>query len=175
MKSKGLMLGSLLSVMAFSSPVFALDGLTLEAGHTNESTDAYRLAAQFEFASTLWRSDGGAVALNGYWDAGYTYWNDLDTQSVSLTPMFRLQFGPENGGVTPFVEAGIGAALFSESNLDDRRDLGSNFQFEDRVGAGLRFASGSELGVRYYHYSNAGIEQPNQGINKAALYYRFNI
>ncbi|MEH6565611.1 MAG: acyloxyacyl hydrolase [Halopseudomonas sp.] len=175
MKYRSLMLVTTLSVMAFSSSAMALDGITLEGGTTNESTEAYRLAAQFEFGSTLWRSDGGAVALDGYWDAGYTYWQDLDTQSLSLTPMFRLQFGPDNGGVTPFLEAGIGAAVFSESNLDDRRDLGSNFQFEDRIGAGLRFASGSELGLRYYHYSNAGIEQPNQGINKAALYYRFNI
>jgi len=38
----------------------------------------------------------------------------------------------------------------------------------------MRFASGSELGVRYYHYSNASLKQPNQGIDKAALYYRVN-
>ncbi len=175
MRNKGLMLGGMLSVMAFSSPVWALDGLTLEAGRTSESTDAYRLSAQFEFASDMWRSDGGALALDGYWDAGFTHWSGLDTETVSLTPMFRLQFGPDNGGMTPFVEAGIGAAVFTETNLDDRRDLGSKFQFEDRLGAGLRFASGSELGLRYYHYSNAGIKQPNQGINKTALYYRFAI
>lgn len=172
MKKTGLVLGSMLSVMAFSSSAWALDGLTFEVGNTNESTDAYRIAAQFDFASPLWRSDGGAVALGGYWDAGFTHWSALDTDSISLTPMFRLDFGPDNGGVTPFLEAGIGAAVFTETNLDDRRDIGSNFQFEDRIGAGLRFASGSEVGLRYYHYSNAGIEQPNQGINKAALYYR---
>ncbi|WVM92338.1 acyloxyacyl hydrolase [Halopseudomonas pachastrellae] len=102
------------------------------------------------------------------------HWSGLDTESVTLTPVFTLSF-PGNGGVTPFIEGGIGAAVFTETNLDDRRDLGSKFQFEDRIGAGMRFTSGAELGLRYYHYSNAGIKQPNQGINKAAVYYRHPI
>ncbi|HIZ51571.1 MAG TPA: acyloxyacyl hydrolase, partial [Candidatus Pseudomonas excrementavium] len=74
-------------------------------------------------------------------------------------------------GVTPFLEGGIGASDFTETDLGDQ-DMVSKFQFEDRLGAGLKFASGSEVGVRYFHYSNAGIKQPNDGIDMAALYYR---
>ena len=77
MKKQSLLLGSMLSVMAFSSSAWALDGLTLEVGQTNESTKTYRVGAQFDFASPLWRSDGGAVALGGYWDAGLTHWSGL--------------------------------------------------------------------------------------------------
>src|SRR5690606_10390542 len=106
-----------------------------------------------------------------YWDAGVTRWSALDATSVTLTPMFRLNFGASEGGVTPFLEAGIGAAYFTATNLD-RQDLDSTFQFEDPIGAGLRFASGSEVGARYYHSSNAGIKQPNDGIDMGALYYR---
>ncbi|MGB3597062.1 MAG: acyloxyacyl hydrolase [Pseudomonas neustonica] len=175
MRKQSLLLGSMLSVMAFSSSAWALDGLTFEVGQTNESTQTYRVGAQFDFTNPLWRSDGGAVALGGYWDAGLTHWSGLGSDSISLTPMFRLDFGPDNGGVTPFLEAGIGASVFSEPDLGDERDLGSNFQFEDRLGAGVRFASGSELGLRYYHYSNAGLDESNPGINKTALYYRFDI
>ncbi|WP_217350043.1 acyloxyacyl hydrolase [Pseudomonas sp.] len=171
---RSLIIGSMLSIMACSSSVYALDGITLEGGHTNESTDTLRLGLQFDFGRTLWQSDGGGAVISGYWDAGYTHWSGLDAESVTLTPVFTLSF-PGNGGVTPFIEGGIGAAVFTETNLDNRRDLGSKFQFEDRIGAGMRFTSGAEVGLRYYHYSNAGIKQPNQGINKAALYYRHPI
>ena len=149
----------------------ALDGITVQIGESSESTTTYRVGAQLEFGRTLWQSAGGGVQLDGYWDAGVTRWSSLDATSLTLTPMFRLNFGASVAGVTPFLEAGIGAAYFTETDLGDQ-DLGSKFQFEDRLGAGVRFASGSEVGVRYYHYSNAGIKQPNDGIDMAALYYR---
>ncbi|MFA5677404.1 MAG: acyloxyacyl hydrolase [Pseudomonas sp.] len=151
----------------------ALDGITVQIGESSENTTTYRIGAQFEFGRTLWQSDGGGAQLDGYWDAGVTRWSSLDATSLTLTPMFRLSFGASDGGVTPFVEAGIGASYFTETDLGDQ-DLGGKFQFEDRIGAGLRFNTGSEVGVRYYHYSNAGIKQPNDGIDMGALYYRMS-
>ncbi|PRB80268.1 acyloxyacyl hydrolase [Pseudomonas sp. MYb185] len=171
MKKTALALSCALSTL-FSIPAAqALDGITFQIGESSENTTTYRIGAQFEFGRTLWQSQSGGVQLNGYWDAGVTRWSGLDATSLTLTPMFRLSFGASDGGVTPFVEGGIGAAYFTETDLDDQ-DLGSKFQFEDRLGAGLMFASGSEVGIRAYHYSNAGIKKPNDGINMAALYYR---
>ncbi|HSC84681.1 MAG TPA: acyloxyacyl hydrolase, partial [Pseudomonas sp.] len=69
-------------------------------------------------------------------------------------------------------EGGIGVALFSSTELEGN-DLGSSFQFEDRLGAGLRF-SGQEVGIRAVHYSNAGIEQPNDGVEAYTLHYRLS-
>ncbi len=171
MKRAALALSCVMSSLLTMPAAHALDGITVQIGESSESTTTYRIGAQFEFGRTLWQSDSGGVLLNGYWDAGVTRWSGLDATSVTLTPMFRLNFGASEGGVMPFLEAGIGAAYFTETNLDSQ-DLGSKFQFEDRLGAGLRFASGSEVGVRYYHYSNAGIKQPNDGIDMGALYYR---
>ena len=70
----------------------------------------------------------------------------------------------------PYIEAGIGVAAFADTDLEDN-DLGSSFQFEDRLGAGLRF-SGQEIGIRALHYSNAGIKQPNDGVEAYTLHYR---
>ena len=56
----------------------------------------------------------------------------------------------------------------------ESNDLGSSFQFEDRIGAGLRFAGGHEVGIRAIHYSNAGIKQPNDGVEAYSLHYRLN-
>lgn len=171
MKRAALVLSCALS-MLFVMPVsHALDGVTVQIGESSENTATYRIGAQLEFGRTLWQSAGGGVQLDGYWDAGVTRWSRLGATSLSLTPMFRLNFGASVAGAIPFLEGGIGASYFTDTDLDDQ-DLGSRFQFEDRLGVGLRFVSGSEVGVRYYHYSNAGIKNPNDGIDMAALYYR---
>lgn len=173
MKRAALVFSCALSTLLVIPASHALDGITLQIGESSENTTTYRIGAQFEFGRTLWQSDGGGVQLDGYWDAGVTRWSSLDATSLTLTPMFRLSFGANDSGVTPFIEGGIGASYFTETDLGDQ-DLGGKFQFEDRLGAGLRFATGSEVGVRYYHYSNAGIKQPNDGIDMGALYYRLS-
>ncbi|KAA0692380.1 acyloxyacyl hydrolase [Halopseudomonas laoshanensis] len=174
MKKSSLWVMAGLCAALLTQPAFAARGFTLELGQSSESDPTYRAGMQFDFGKPIWQSDGGAMELGGYWDAGLTYWDGIDAFSATLAPMFQLNFPRAMNTVTPFVEAGIGAALFSKTDLAPGADIGSTFQFEDRIGLGMRFASGSELGVRYYHYSNASIKQPNQGIDKAALYYRVN-
>ena len=143
---------------------------TVAVGQTDESTMTYRLGAQFDFGTSWFQTSVGR--LTGYWDAGYTYWEGDDSSSnhsVSLAPVFVYEFAGES--VKPYVEAGIGVAAFENSEVEGNR-LGSSFQFEDRIGAGLRFAGGHEVGIRAIHYSNAGIKKPNDGIESYALHYR---
>ena len=92
----------------------------------------------------------------------------LAAVSVNVAPVFVYEFAGDN--VRPYVEAGIGAALF-ESTEHEEHDLSTAFQFEDRIGFGLRFA-GQEIGVRAIHYSNAGIKNPNDGAETYTLHYR---
>ncbi|PTQ67922.1 acyloxyacyl hydrolase [Pseudomonas sp. GV071] len=143
--------------------------VTFAIGQTGESTMVYRLGTQFDFGTRWWESDVGH--LTGYWDAGYTYWQGDKTSSnhsLSFAPVFVYEFAGEN--VRPYVEAGVGVALFADTELEDN-DLGSSFQFEDRLGVGLRFA-GQEVGLRAIHYSNAGISQPNDGVEAYTVHYR---
>lgn len=147
----------------------ALD-LTAAVGRTGESTMTYRLGAQKDFNRSWFET--GVGRLTGYWDAGYTYWEGDETSSnhsISLAPVFVYEFN--TGSVKPYLEAGIGIAAFENTEIENN-DLGSSFQFEDRFGAGLRFAGGQEIGVRAIHYSNAGIKDPNDGIETYALHYR---
>lgn len=175
MKKNALWFGPVMLGMMALQPAFAEKGLTAEVGQTSGSEMVYRLGMQFDFGRSIWQSDSGNVSLEGYWDAGVTRWQSESATSVSITPVFQLRFG-QGAGAIPFVEAGIGAAWFSRTDLEEAdRDLGSAFQFEDLIGAGLRFDTGSQVGIRAYHYSNAGIKEPNQGINKVALYYRMAI
>jgi lipid A 3-O-deacylase len=142
--------------------------VTVAVGQSGESSMVYRLGTQFDFG-TLRQYDSGR--LTGYWDAGYTYWAGDDSSSnhsLSFSPVFVYEFA--GATVRPYVEAGIGLALFSSTELEDN-DLGSSFQFEDRLGFGLRFA-GQEIGLRALHYSNAGLKQPNDGAESYTLHYR---
>lgn len=144
---------------------------TAAVGQSGDSNMVYRLGAQWNWDKSWMQSDVGR--LTGYWDAGYTYWDGDETSSnhsLSFTPVFVYEFAGET--VRPYIEAGIGVAFFENTELEDN-DLGSSFQFEDRLGAGLRF-SGQEVGIRAVHYSNAGLEQPNDGVEAYTLHYRLS-
>lgn len=140
-------------------------------GQSGESTMVYRLGAQWNWERSWLQSSVGR--LTGYWDAGYTYWQgdkSSTNHSLSFAPVFVYEFAGQN--VQPYIEAGIGVAAFADTRLEGN-DLGSSFQFEDRIGFGLRF-SGQEVGVRAVHYSNAGIKQPNDGVEAYTLHYRLS-
>lgn len=145
--------------------------LSVAIGQTGDSTMTYRLGTQFDFNKSWFVSDVGR--LTGYWDAAYTYWDGDKTSSnhsLSLSPVFVYEFAGER--FKPYIEAGIGIAAFSSTELENN-DLGSSFQFEDRIGFGVRFA-GQEVGVRAMHYSNAGLKKPNDGVESYALHYRMS-
>jgi len=145
--------------------------MSVAIGQTGDSTMTYRLGTQFDFDRSWFASDVGR--LTGYWDAAYTYWEGDETasnHSLSLSPVFVYEFAGER--FKPYIEAGIGIAAFSSTELEDN-ELGSSFQFEDRLGVGVRFAD-QEIGVRALHYSNAGIKDPNDGVESYSLHYRLS-
>lgn len=145
--------------------------VTAAIGQSGDSTMVYRLGAQWDWNHSWLESSYGR--LTGYWDLGYTYWDGDETasnHSLSFSPVFVYEFAGQN--VRPYIEAGIGVAAFSSTELESN-DLGSSFQFEDRIGVGLRFA-GQEIGLRAIHYSNAGLKNPNDGAEAYTLHYRMS-
>lgn len=161
----------LASALGLSAPASAWD-VTLAAGVTGESTEVVRLGVQQDFGRSWWQSSTGQ--LSGFWDGGYTYWfgdESASNHTLSFAPVFVYEFAGES--VRPYVEAGIGVAFFESTDFEGN-DLGTSFQFEDRLGFGLRFA-GQEIGLRAIHYSNAGIRQPNDGAETYTLHYRTSL
>jgi len=150
-------------------PAWAVD-LSVEVGRTNKSSNLFRLSTQTDLRLRWLESATGH--LGGYWDATYSYWQgrkNTSRHSLSTSPVLVYEFNGER--FNPYIEGGIGVALFSSTRVEGQR-LGSAFQFEDRLGAGVRFA-GQELGVRVWHYSNGSLKSPNDGINAYSLHYRF--
>jgi lipid A 3-O-deacylase len=144
-------------------------GVEFSVGQTGQTTQTYRLGMKFDWDKSWLQSDVGR--LTGYFDGAYTYWDGdkhSSNNSLSFSPVFVYEFAGEK--VKPYIEAGIGVAVFSDTQVEDNK-LGSAFNFEDRIGFGLRFKGGHEVGVRATHYSNAGIKEPNDGIESYALHY----
>ncbi|HBO0349186.1 TPA: acyloxyacyl hydrolase [Pseudomonas aeruginosa] len=131
----------------------------------------FRAGLTQAWSKRWWQSETGH--LGGYWDAGYTYWEGGDdasgAHSLSFSPVFTYELS--GWRYTPYIEAGIGAAFFSKTDVGEQQ-LGSSFNFEDRLGVGLKLPGDKHIGLRVIHYSNAGIKDPNDGIESYSLSYR---
>ncbi|KTC33750.1 aldehyde dehydrogenase [Pseudomonas sp. ABAC61] len=166
----------LLGALLFSCASFGVNSAELSGaiGATSQGGLTARVGMGFGWDKSWFESNTGR--LTGYWDAGYNYWEAGDasggTHSLSFAPVFVYEFG--SGNVKPFVEAGIGVAVFSGTSAGDQ-EFGSAFNFEDRIGAGLKIGETQKVGIRAIHYSNAGIKEPNDGIESYSLFYSHQI
>lgn len=144
-------------------------GVEFAVGQTTDSTQTYRLGMQLDWDKSWLQSDVGR--LTGYWSGAYTFWNGdkkPSNHSLSFSPVLVYEFAGET--VKPYLEAGIGLSVFAHTEVEDNK-LGSAFEFEDRIGCGLRFTGGHEVGIRATHYSNASINRHNDGIESYSLHY----
>ena len=138
---------------------------------SNTSVDMARVGVQWNWPwrwglGSNWHvATYGDLSL-GYWDNDSRNRTTSSIVDIGFTPVLRLQ-QTNPGTVAPYLEAGIGFHYLSKSSVAAERRFGSRFQFGDHIGLGLRFGPrhGFDIGYRYQHLSNAGIKQPNQGIN----------
>ena len=153
---KEIFAGALFLLAATS--VHAVDSISAEVGSGTRQVDMWRIGAQ-------WQQDSHWLAERNwhlYWDATLGTW-DSDTGSlvdVGLTPVFRYA----QAKYGPYVEGGVGFHVLSETAISSAIDFSTQFQFGSHVGAGYRF-NRYDLSLRLQHLSNAGIKNPNPGIN----------
>ena len=85
------------------------------------------------------------------------------TQRFDLhaTPVWRADFA------RTYVEGGIGLYLLSHTINNDVTHMSTSFEFGSHVGAGLRIGERRDIrvGIELQHLSNAGIKEPNSGVN----------
>jgi lipid A 3-O-deacylase len=138
-----------------------------------------RLAFQIDSGRT-WLSDD-QWHVRGYWEPAIGFWQgksrfgDKQIYELALTPNFRLE-KKSNSSWSAYAEYGLGIHLITGHHVSDRRDLGSNYHFGNHIGVGLRFGAHNEfdVGYRLQHLSNAGLRQPNLGINFNILHLRYS-
>ncbi len=138
-------------------------GVSFGYGMAVEDIDIYRIGLKKDFTAKWFERDNGY--LSGYFELSYNRWEHTtgDINAVALSPVFAYYFKNADKYVTPYIEFGIGGAYLDGHDISDRR-MGSNFQFEDRIGFGARIGF-FDLNLRYMHYSNANLVKPNHGID----------
>jgi lipid A 3-O-deacylase len=174
MKTRSLFV--LLLILITSAESYAFDGISLGIGRARGSIDIYHLGFQKQFNGDWLESKTGY--FSGYHEISLNFW-EHERESIrqgAYSPVFTYVFAGPTESISPYLEAGIGIGLVSEKVISGR-DLSTHFQFEDRVGVGLRIGKRHihHLNVRYVHYSNASIKQPNDGIDSFMISYSLSL
>jgi lipid A 3-O-deacylase len=155
--------------LAFSIPATAGEGQWIAAfgrGTESADTDIVRLGYRHPLKNSdaWWRPS--------HVQLGASLWRVPDIRGetrrfdLNVTPIWRsdLAWG--------YFEAGIGGYLLSKSIHNDENRVPSAFEFGSHVGVGLKLGPGT-LGIGLQHLSNAGIKQPNGGINLVLVQYTY--
>jgi lipid A 3-O-deacylase len=89
--------------------------------------------------------------------------------AVGETTLLRYNFATGTRWI-PFMDLG-GGILGTDIG---QPDLGTTFEFNEQFGPGVNFFwrknSALTFQYRYTHFSNAGIKEPNQGVNEQMFY-----
>ncbi len=154
-----------------SASAWAADGISVEAGY-GYHTVMERLSWSRTW-DKRWFNDQ-SWNLTGYWDVGVGRWTphdaaggNHDVNDFGITPVWRIVPAQSSGSVVPFAELAVGAHYISDHEIYNGRNMSTHFQFGDHVGAGLSLGPKHDWDVmlRFQHLSNAGLQNPNPGMN----------
>jgi lipid A 3-O-deacylase len=118
-----------------------------------------RVGLYLELEFGRWRAE---------FDGGGSAWSWVS--QFSLVPVLRWS-GPADEGW--YLEIGVGPSYLTPVYRSATKRFSSQFQFRDHLGIGRTFGQHGrhDLSLRIQHFSNAGIERPNPGLNMVGLRY----
>lgn len=119
--------------------------------------------------------------LDVYWEVSVNFWefgefNQHETNyAIALSPVFGKTFHHINGKYPLRWEFGIGISLVEDTRFAGK-DIGSHYQFEDRLGLAVDFGEdhSHSVALRYMHYSNGGLNSKNPGLDFLNLSYAYS-
>lgn len=145
-------------------------------GGNGDDVDVASVGVQWPWA---WRS----TALRGEWSARTELFGSLwrapsaegggrdNFFQLGLVPLLRYRFAE---GRSPwFVEGGIGLSVTHKRFVSRDKVFGSSWNFSDNLAVGRSFGEQGrqEISLRLQHSSNAGLKEPNPGLNLVLLRY----
>ena len=153
-------------------------GAQLAYGIAQHKVDKVDLGFVWDPNLNWWDIGGWHFSLTG--EAHLAYWHAREgafhnnVYAFGVQPMVR--FIKDSGAIRPYIEAGAGLRVLSHPTITDTYTLSTAFQFTEIVGVGAQFGGRQQYqaGVRFQHISNAGIKEPNPGINFTQLYVQYN-
>lgn len=162
-------------VFLLASVTFSEDALSLTKGTSKDSVNVYRLSLR-KYNHTFYKLNNN-FSFTLYFEISANYWK-YDFQSVygiSASPIIRIDLNNKRFR-SVFLELGTGIGYFSRSFIN-RRNLSTNYQFEDRIGIGFNLNNDTkqEVSFHFIHYSNANLILPNDGIDFFTFIYTLEI
>lgn len=103
-----------------------------------------------------------------YWEYGKPKRSDT-TFAIALSPVLSVPLTEFAGKPVNF-EFGIGMTYVSDTRFAGK-DIGVHYQFEDRIGLSVNLNPSTKVGIRYLHYSNAGLSDHNPGLDFLNVFY----
>ena len=123
-----------------------------------------------------WEKELSFGRATGYWELSLGRWHSEGKGSqwvgqVGVTPVLRIH--PRRWSEGWFIEGGIGANLLFPVYHSERKRFSTVFNFGDHIAVGKRFGAKQqhEVALRFQHFSNGGIEEPNPGEDFLQLRY----
>ncbi|MES2207736.1 MAG: acyloxyacyl hydrolase [Pseudomonadota bacterium] len=190
MPQRNTSLSSYLSFSILVTSLFLISPLPVAASSNNQVLDANPLHVFIQpgiavgaHALTLgvtydwdseWKTAIGPV--KGYWEVAGGYWRNRDkaadnVRQFGITPVVRLYPNAWSNGW--YVEGGIGANMLTPRYASGDKKFSTKFNFGDQLAIGKQFGSNAahEISLRWEHFSNGGIKQPNPGENFLQVRY----
>ncbi|APE04390.1 acyloxyacyl hydrolase [Alteromonas sp. MB-3u-76] len=159
-----------------AAPLCAKQTVSADYMHGFDGIDGVRFAYRpiTQDIATSWFGD-----IKLYWEASAVVWEygETNTRStsyaVSITPVFMKQITDIADKYPLYLEAGIGASYIGDQEVAGK-DIGSNYQFEDRLGLLMELDESQDVAIRYMHFSNGGLNSDNPGLDFLNLSYAYH-
>jgi lipid A 3-O-deacylase len=150
-----------------------------QAGAGDEDTSAYAIGAAWDWN---WSRDYRIGRVTGYTEVAVGRWQTNNNDSLDgerwftqfgATPVLRLFPSALDGRW--FGEIGVGANYITPIYHAGSKHFSTEFNFGDHIALGriLDNERRASLAVRFQHFSNASIEEPNPGENFTQLRYSY--
>ncbi|WP_460314946.1 acyloxyacyl hydrolase [Aliiglaciecola aliphaticivorans] len=118
--------------------------------------------------------------LDIYWEVSANFWeygehnNHATNFVLALSPVVSKTFYHIDDKYPLKWEFGIGISMVDDTHFAGK-DIGSHYQFEDRLGLVVDFGKNlkQSVSVRYMHYSNGGLNSNNPGVDFLNISYAF--
>jgi len=147
----------------------AADGVSVDLGQGDRGASLVRLGLHWTYDLVKFAPHD----IHPYIELSVAHW---DTErgglyDTAITPVFRYARSPRDG---VYAEAAIGLHILSGTHLQENVSFSTRFQFGDHIGLGVRRGQ-YDIGLRLQHLSNAGLRNPNPGVNFLQLHVAYEL
>lgn len=105
--------------------------------------------------------------ISGQWQGEVARWHSDSRTSTQLGATPALRWRPNGWDNGWFVEGGIGVNVIFPKYDTRKKEFSTTFNFGDHIAIGKRFGADQqhEWSLRFQHFSNGRIKNPNPGEN----------